>query len=166
MVMTAPVMPTLWTRLPVGGWQVGFWIDSTGRTYVDVANSRDALVYRGAGSRQAAPSIDAGWTGWGRGPDRGTRCWALAVGRMPAACGHAVSFVSAAGVSVAGGFPADEQVALLPDGWTGLRITEDGLWVATATGSSASVRLCAYSHVRLSAPATVLQCPLLPVGAG
>jgi hypothetical protein len=159
--MTVPALPTLWTRLPVGGWQVGFWIDSGGRTYLDVADPQGTLVYQMAGARTAAPSIDAGWTGWSTGSDRTSRCWALAVGHLPVGAGHAVSFVSRPSASPAD----DDRGALLPDGRTGLRVTKDGLWVATATGSSAQIRLTSYSHVRLTAPATALQYPLLPAGA-
>ena len=157
--MTAPPLPTLWMRLPVGGWQVGFWIDGRGRTHTDVADPLDTLVYRGASARPTVPSIDAGWTGWGSGPGGETRCWALAIGHVPVGLGHSVSFVSAAGLSPVG----QDQGALLPDGWTGLRVTEDGLWVATAAGAPAHVRLTAYSHVRLTAPGVALQYPLLPI---
>jgi hypothetical protein len=158
MTMMAPPLPTLWLRLPVGGWQVGFWIDGRGRTFTDVADPLDTLVCRLAGARHA--SVAAGWTGWGAGPDRVTRSWALAIGHMPAGRTPALSFVSGAGESPVG----QDEGALLPDGWTGLRVTEDGLWIATAVGCAAHVRPAAYSHVRLSAPQVTLQYPLVQVG--
>jgi hypothetical protein len=161
MTMMAPPLPTLWLRLPVGGWQVGFWIDGSGRMFTDVADSLDTLVCRLAGARQAAASVTAGWTGWGSGPDRLTRSWALAIGRTPAGRTPALSFVSAAGESPVG----QDEGALLPDGWTGLRVTGDGLWIATAVGCAAHIRLAAYSHVRLNAPHVTLQHPLVQVGA-
>ncbi len=161
MMLTAfAPLPTLWVRLLAGGWQVGFWIDGSGRTYVDVADPMDNLVHRAAGTRPTLPSIEAGWQGWSSGPDRETRCWALAVGHLPPGVGHAVSFTSLAGAP-----PADRNgTALPPDGWTGLRVTEGGLWVAVAIGCPSRIRMTAYSHVRLTTQAAALQYPLLPVG--
>jgi hypothetical protein len=145
MMLGAPPLPTLWTRLPVGGWQVGFWVDETGCTLVDVADPVGTLAYRLAGSRRASLSVETGWSGSGFGPDGRVYHWALAVGRLPTGLGHTLSFVSCDG---------RDEVALVPDGLTGLRITDAGLWVAAAIGR--------YSHVRLTVHTTELQHRLIP----
>src|ERR1700753_1835488 len=91
-MITAP-LPTLWARLPAGGWQVGFWADARGRRLVDVADSLGSLAYRLASARRAAPSVDAGWSGSVLSPDGDDQGWALAIGHAPAGLGHVVSFV-------------------------------------------------------------------------
>src|ERR1700689_135557 len=80
-------VPALWTRLPVGGWQVGFWADADGRAMIDVADPEGTLAYRLASARRAVPSIGGGWAGWASGPGGG-RGWGLAVGPAPPRAGH------------------------------------------------------------------------------
>jgi hypothetical protein len=63
MKMSTAPGPTLWARLPAGGWQVGFWVDRNGRTLVDVADSLGSLAYRLASARRAVPSVEEGWAG-------------------------------------------------------------------------------------------------------
>ena len=139
--MTTTPGPTLWVRLPTGGWQVGFWIDADGRTLIDVADSHGTLAYRVAGARRAAPSIDAGWVGCTRGPHGSSQPWALAIGHVPVGLAHEVSFD-----------------ALVQKEWhdqgtpAGLRLADNGLWVAATIGK--------YTHVRLTARSTVLRYPL------
>jgi len=145
MMLGAPPLPTLWTRLPVGGWQVGFWVDETGHTLVDVADPAGIPAHRLAGTLRGSLSIEAGWSGSGFGPDGRVCHWALAIGRLPTGLSHTLSFVSSDG---------RDEAALVPDGLTGLRITDAGLWVATAVGR--------YSHVRLTVQTAALQYPLLP----
>lgn len=159
MMMTAPE-PTLWTRMPVGGWQVGIWRDADGRTLVDVADSQGTLAYRVAGARRAAPSIDAGWAGCARSPDGSTQCWALAIGHVPAGTGYTVSFEAASfELSFEGLSFTDPTQHTWHDQRTdariGLRLTQDGLWLATAIGH--------YSHVRLTTRSTALRYPLCVV---
>jgi hypothetical protein len=144
MMLGAPPLPTLWTRLPVGGWQVGFWVDETGRTLVDVADPIGTLAHRLADTRRASLSIETGWSGSGFGSDGRVYHWALAIGRLPAGLSHTLSFVSSDG---------RDNAALVPDGLTGLRITDAGLWVATAVGR--------YSHVRLTVQTAAFEYPLL-----
>jgi hypothetical protein len=146
-MIAAPPLPTLWTRLPAGGWQVGFWIDDSGRTLIDVADPLGTLTYRMAGASQAAPSIDVGWSGSGYGPGGEVCSWALALGRLPAEESCTVTFVSPGG---------PQTPALLPDGMLGRQARKNGLWVATAIGS--------YSHVRLILGSGTRQYPLLPIG--
>ena len=148
MMMTAPG-PTLWARLPVGGWQVGFWVDAAGRTLVDVADPAGTLAYRVAGARRAAPSIDVGWAGCARGPDGDSQWWALAIGHVPNGLGHAVSFADPARAA------SGDRGAHRCEALSGLRLTDDGLWVAAALGS--------YTHVRLTTQSTALLCPLFRV---
>jgi hypothetical protein len=144
-MIAAPPLPTLWTRLPAGGWQVGFWVDESGRTLFDVADALGTLTYRMAGVRQAPPSIDAGWWGSGHGPDGAASSWALALGRLPAEDSYAVTFVSAGGL---------QTPALLPDGILGGQTRRNGLWMAAAVGR--------YSHVRLILRSGARQYPLTP----
>jgi hypothetical protein len=141
-MMTAPG-PTRWARMPVGGWQVGFWADADGRTLIDVADRWGTLAYRVAGARRAAPSIDAGWAGCASGPNGSSQCWALAIGHLPAGIGYTVSFEEAA--QEAGHDRKTETTA-------GLRLANDGLWVAAAIGR--------YTRVRLTAQSTVFRYPL------
>jgi hypothetical protein len=147
-MMTAPG-PTLWARLPAGGWQVGFWVDADGRTQVDVADSWGSLAYRLASARRAAPSVDAAWAGRALGPAGDGQCWALAMGRAPAGLSHVVSFVR-----LACGAGRD-QTMLPPETLSGFWVADDGLWVAAAIGS--------YTHVRLTARSAALLYPLCPV---
>jgi hypothetical protein len=135
--------PTLWTRLPAGGWQVGFWVDVDGRTLVDVVDPWGTLAYRAAGARRAAPSIDAGWAGCTRGPDASSQYWALAIGHIPVGLAHEVSFENST---------PEEWRAPSAETLGGLRVVDDGLWVAAAIGS--------YTHVRLTARSTALRYPL------
>lgn len=144
-MMTAPG-PTLWARMPAGGWQVGFWVDTDGRTLVDVADPWGTLAYRVAGARRAAPSIDAGWAGCALGPDGDTQYWSLAIGHAPAGLGHAVSFVDPAREAGLHQGPHPREAL------SGLRVADDGLWVAAAIGS--------YTHVRLTAQSVALLHPL------
>jgi hypothetical protein len=144
-MMTVPG-PTLWARLPTGGWQVGFWVDVDGRTLVDVADPWGTLAYRVAGARRAAPSIDAGWAGCVVGPDGGSQCWALAIGHAPPGLRHAASFVNPAWE---GSRSQEEQPG---EALSGLRVADDGLWVAAAVGN--------YSHVRMIARSVTLLHPL------
>jgi len=88
MTLGAPPLPTLWTRLPVGGWQVGFLVDETGRTLVDVADPTGMLARRLAGNLRASLSIEAGWSGTGFGSDGRVHHWALAIGRLPTGLSH------------------------------------------------------------------------------
>lgn len=144
-MMTAPG-PTLWARLAAGQWQVGFWVDADGRTMVDVADPWGTLAYRVAGARRAAPSIDAGWAGCALDPDGNTQRWALAIGHMPVGLGHAVSFQGPARETTPGwGTQPCEALS-------GLRVADDGLWVAAAVGG--------YTHVRLTARSLNLLYPL------
>jgi hypothetical protein len=147
-MMTA-TEPTLWARLPAGGWQVGFWVDADGRTLVDVADSRGSLAYRLAGARRAAPSVDAAWAGRALNPDGEIRCWALAVGHAPAGAGHVVSFAC----------PAREggrnRATVPPGTLSGFWVADNGLWAAAAIGS--------FTHVRLTAQSATLLHPLHPV---
>jgi hypothetical protein len=146
--MTAPG-PTLWARLPAGGWQVGFWVDAGGRTLVDVADSLGSLAYRLASARRAVPSIDAAWAGHALSPVGDGQCWALAMGHAPAGLGHVVSFIR---LAREGG---PDQITLPPDAPSGFWVADDGLWVAAAIGR--------YTHVRLRAQSEVLLYPLRPV---
>ena len=146
--MTAPG-PTLWARLPLGGWQVGFWVDPGGRTLVDVADSLGSLAYRLASARRAAPSVDAGWAGCALGPDGDGRCWALAIGRTPTRLGHVVSFLRMTREA------GRDQVTMPPGASSGFWVADDGLWVAATTGS--------YTHVRLTAQSSIVLHPLRPI---
>jgi hypothetical protein len=103
------------------------------------------LARRLAGNLRASLSIETGWSGTGFGSDGRVYHWALAIGRLPTGLSHTLSFVSADG---------HDEAALVPDGLTGLRITDAGLWVATAVGR--------YSHVRLTVQTAALEYPLLP----
>jgi hypothetical protein len=141
--------PTLWTRLPVGGWQVGFWTDTDGRTLIDVADPSGALAYRVASARRAAPSIDAGWAGCTADLDGHSQCWALAIGHAPAGPGHVVSFACRTPAA-----PRD-RMTLPPQALSGLWIVHNGLWAAAATGC--------YTHIRLTAQSTTRLHPLHPV---
>lgn len=138
--------PTLWARLPVGGWQVGFWVDADGRTLVDVADPWGTLAYRVAGARRAAPSIDVGWAGRVPGPGGGSQCWALAIGHVPSGLGHAVSFVDPAGEA------SGDRGRHPGEALSGLRLVDDGLWIAAAIGY--------YTHVRLALQSAALLHPL------
>ena len=142
-VMMTALGPTLWTRLPTGGWQVGFWVDADGRTLVDVADPWGTLAYRVAGARRAAPSIDAGWAGCALGLDGDNQCWALAIGHVPTGTGYAVSFEEA---------PQEAGCDRGTGTMVGLRLTDVGHWVAAAVGS--------YTHVRLTAQSTAVLHPL------
>ena len=144
-MITAP-LPTLWARLPAGGWQVGFWVDAHGRKQVDVADSLGSLAYRLASARRAAPSVDAGWTGSTPTSDGEGQGWALAVGHAPTGLGHVVSFVRI--TSEAG----RDRVTLPPGALSGFWLADGGLWVAAAAGS--------YTHVRLTTQSTSLFHPL------
>ena len=138
--------PALWTRLPIGGWQVGFWADADGRTLIDVADSEGTLAYRIAEARRAAPSIDAGWAGCAHGPDGGSQCWALAVGHAPAGRGHRVSFAHRTR-------PARRDcMTLPPEALCGFWVTHNGLWAAAATGC--------YTHTQLTAQSAIWLHPL------
>ena len=143
--------------LPAGGWQLGFWADVDGRTQLDVLDATGTLVYRAAAPADQAsrtpPSIDGAWTGTSphTKPDGQPRCWALAVGHTPDGILHAVSFVDASRD------PRRERGAYPWDAMSGLRVTEDGLWVAAAVGR--------FTHVRLVAQSTDLLCPLYRVKA-
>ena len=147
-MMTAPG-PMLWTRLPAGGWQVGFWVDADGRTLIDVADSWGSLAYRLASARRAAPSVGAAWAGRALGPEGDNQCWALAVGHAPTGLGHVVSF--ACQPRAAG----RDRVTLPPGTRLGFWVADDGLWAAAAVGS--------YTHVRLTAQSANLLHPLRPV---
>ena len=138
-------VPALWTRLPVGGWQVGFWADADGRAMIDVADPEGTLAYRLASARRAVPSIGAGWAGCAHGPDGG-RCWALAVGHAPAGRGHVVSFAHR--TRAAPGY----RVTLPPEALCGFWVTHNGLWAAAATGC--------YTHARLTAQSAIWLHPL------
>lgn len=144
-MMTVPG-PTLWARLPAGGWQVGFWIDADGRTLVDVADACGSLACRLASARRAAPSVDGAWTGRAPGQGGDIQCWALALGHAPAGVGHVVTFACPVGT-------ADRTRATIPPGTrSGFWVANDGLWVAAAIGS--------YTHVRLTARSANLLQPL------
>jgi hypothetical protein len=146
-MMTAPApLPTLWARLPAGGWQVGFWVDAHGRKQLDVADSLGSLAYRLAGTRRAAPSVDAGWSRSVRSPDRDDQDWALAVGHAPAGLGHVVSFVRMTCET------GRDRVTLPPGALSGFWLADDGLWVAAAAGT--------YTHVRLTTHSATLFRPL------
>ena len=143
--------PALWTQLPFGGWQVGFWADADGRTLIDVADPEGALAYRLASARRAAPSIDAGWAGCAHDPEGGSQCWALAMGRAPAGRGHVVSFIHrnrAAG---------RDRMTLPPEALCGFWVTHNGLWAAAATGCYTHARLTAQSAIWLHPLALVTQ---------
>ena len=141
--------PALWTRLPAGGWQIGFWADATGRTLIDIAEPSGALAYRLASARRAAPSIDAGWAGYAPDPRDASQCWALAIGHAPAQqCEHVVSFDQAPTR------PGD-QIRLPPQAPSGLWIVHNGLWAAAAIGY--------HTHVRLATESTQWLQPLHPV---
>lgn len=129
------IAPALWTRLPLGGWQVGFWADDDGRALIDVADSEGTLAYRVAAARRAAPSIDAGWAGCTHTLDGGRQCWALAVGRAPTGRGHVVSFAHHAPVA------GRDRMTLPSEAQCGFWVTHDGLWAAAATGCYTQVRL-------------------------
>jgi hypothetical protein len=149
--------PTLWARLPAGGWQVGCWVDADGRTLVDVADPWGALAYRMAGARRAVPSIDAGWAGSAPDPQGYAQRWALAIGHAPAGHGHVVSFIQSADEACLG------QLTLPPEALSGFWMSDSGVWVAAAVGS--------YTHVRLIAQAATLLHPLhqvagVPSGPG
>ena len=145
-MMTAAPVPTLWARLPAGGWQVGFWVDNHGRRLVDVADSLGSLAYRLASARRAAPSVDAGWSGSVLSPDGDDQGWALAVGHAPTGLGHVVSFVRMTSET------GRDQVTLPPGAMSGFWLAHDGVWVAAATGS--------YTHVRLTTQSASLFHPL------
>ncbi|MGH3297534.1 MAG: hypothetical protein ACRDP7_37645, partial [Trebonia sp.] len=76
--------------------------------------------------------------------------WALAIGHASAGPGHAVSFVRP--TTPPG---RHDQGTQPPEGLCGLRVTDDGLWIAAAVGR--------YTHVRLTAPSGTLLHPLYPV---
>jgi hypothetical protein len=139
-------VPALWTRLPVGGWQVGFWADPRGRTLIDVVGPEGTLAYRIAGARRAAPSIDAGWAGYGQGRDGGGQCWALAIGHAPAGRSHVVSFDRRAREG------DHDRMTLPPEALCGLWVTHNGLWAAAATGR--------YTHARLTVQSAIWLSPL------
>jgi hypothetical protein len=141
----------LWTRLPFGGWQVGFWADADGRTLIDVADHEGALAYRLASARRAAPSIDAGWAGCARGPDGGSECWALAMGHAPAGRGHVVSFTHRTPAA------GPDPMTLPPEALCGFWVTHNGLWAAAATGCYTHARLTAQSALWLHPLALVAQ---------
>jgi hypothetical protein len=128
--------PTLWTRLPAGSWQVGFWADADGRMLIDVADPEGTLAYRIANARRAAPSIEAGWAGCAHGPDGDRQCWALAIGHAPAGRGHVVSFVHRARAG------RSDRMTLPLEARCGFWVTHNGLWAAAATGC--------YTHARLT----------------
>jgi hypothetical protein len=142
-------VPALWTRLPVGGWQVGFWADADGRDLIDVADSEGTLAYRLAGARGAASSIDAGWAGCAHGPDGGNQCWGLAIGRAPAGRCHVVSFADRTRAA------GRDRMTLPPEALCGFWVTHNGLWAAAATGC--------YTHARLTAQSAIWLHPLLLV---
>lgn len=141
--------PALWARLPSSCWQVRFWADTDGRSLVDVAGPEGTLACRITSARQAAPSIDAGWSHCAPGSGHSSQCWALAVGHVPAGLSHVVSFARRTPTA-----PRD-RMTLPPQAPSGLWTVHDGLWVATATGC--------YTHVRLTAQSTTLLHPLTPV---
>jgi hypothetical protein len=147
-MMTTPG-PTLWARLPAGGWQVGFWVDADGRTLVDVADSLGSLAYRLASARRAAPSVDGAWAGRALGSGGGIQCWALAIGHAPTGAGHVVSFACPAREA------GRDRATIPPGARSGFWVADDGLWVAAAAGS--------YTHVRLTAQSATLLHPLCPV---
>jgi hypothetical protein len=149
-MMTTPG-PTLWARLPAGGWQIGFWVDPGGRTLVDVADSGGSLAYRLGGARRAAPSVEEGWAGCAPSAGGDGQRWALAVGHAPTGRGHLVSFVR---LTREGGHDHD-QLMLPPEAPSGFWVADDGLWVAAAAGR--------YTHVRLIAQSATLLHPLRPI---
>jgi hypothetical protein len=134
--------PTLWTRLPLGGWQVGFWADAEGRALIDVADADGTLAYRLGAARRAAPSIDAGWAGCARSADGSSQCWALAIGHAPPGRGHVISFSQPAR-------PGGDRMTLPLEAQCGFWITHNGLWAAAATGCYAQARLTAQSATYL-----------------
>jgi hypothetical protein len=150
---------TLWARLPAGGWQVGFWLDSAGRTAIDVADPWGTLAHRVMASRRPVPSIELAWAGRARGRGGAALRWALAVGHAPAGTDQAVS-VSFAGPPLPPGTdgPGHHDTggpgALAPAGASDFRLTNDGLWVAATAG--------AYTHVWLTAGSATLSQPLRP----
>jgi hypothetical protein len=141
--------PALWTRLPSGGWQVRFWVDTDERTLIDIVGPDCTLAYRLANTHQAAPSINAGWTRCASGRAGDTQSWALAVGHVPAGLGHVVSF--ARPMPKAHG----HRMTLPPQAPSGLWAVHDGLWAAAASGY--------YTHVRLTAQSATYLYPLIPV---
>jgi hypothetical protein len=138
--------PTLWTRLPAGGWQVGFWADADGRILIDVADPEGTLAYRVASARRAAPSVEAGWAGCAHGPDGESQCWALAIGRAPAGRGHVISFAHRTRVA------RRDRMMLPLEARCGFWVTHNGLWAAAATGC--------YTHARLTAQSATWLHPL------
>ena len=139
-------VPALWTRLPLGGWQVGFWADADGRTLIDVVDPEGTLAGRLASARWAAPSIDAGWAGCAHGPDGDSQCWALAIGHAPAGRGNVVSFADRTRTA------GRDRMTLPPEAPCGFWVTHDGLWAAAATGC--------YTHARLTAQSGIWLHPL------
>jgi hypothetical protein len=135
----------LWARLPAGGWQVGFRLDSRGRTSVDVADPWGMVAYRVTATRGQGPSVDVACAGRALGRGRSALCWALAVGHAPAEAGQAVS------VTFTGAPDGQDEP---PAGRSEFRVTADGLWVAAAAGR--------YTHVRLTTPSATVLRPLRP----
>lgn len=150
MMLTDP----LWARLPVGGWQVGFRLDSCGRTVIDVADPWGTVAYRVTVARRQAPSVDVACAGRARGRGQASLCWALAVGHAPAEDGRTVSVTFTGPQAGAGAAPGGDGPPPGQGPSAGIRsefrLTGDGLWVAAASGR--------YTHVRLATrSATVLQ---------
>jgi hypothetical protein len=141
--------PALWTRLPIGNWQVRLWTDTDGHTLIDVIGPEGTLAHRLAGTHLEATSIDAGWTRCA--PDSGgdNQCWALAVGHAPAGLSHVVSFASPAPTTFRG------RMTLPPQAPSGLWVVHNGLWAAAAAGC--------YTHARLTAQSTTQLHALRPV---
>jgi hypothetical protein len=147
-MMTTPG-PTLWARLPAGGWQIGFWVDPGGRTLVDVADSVGSLAYRLVSTLRAEATVEEGWAGCAPSESRDDQRWALAVGHAPAGRGHLVSFVRLTREG------DHDQLVLPPEAPSGFWVADDGLWVAAAAGR--------YTHVRLIAQSATLLHPLRPI---
>jgi hypothetical protein len=144
--------PALWTRLPAGRWQVRFWEDTDGQALLDVAAPEGTLASRLTGALGAPPSIEACWAGCdasGPGPHDEDRCWALAIGHVPAGRGHVVSFAPMASGARRG------RIVMPFESPSGLWVTHRGLWVAAAIGC--------YTHVRLTAQPEPLLRPLVAV---
>src|SRR5260370_18360264 len=75
--------PPLRVRLPAGGWQVGFRAEHDGRTVIEVTGQDGSLAGLVASSRLPLLSVDAGWGGEAREPDRRRRRGALALRPPP-----------------------------------------------------------------------------------